>query len=146
MKHTTLHTLPRVLLLALLLGAGGAALAGTPAAATPSLPAWEQLSPAQREMLLAPLRERWNANPAERARMLEHARRWHAMTPEQRKRAHRGMHRWQGMDPQHRREMRALFGKMRRLSPEQRAALRARWHAMTPAERRAWVDANPPKD
>ena len=140
-KHTT-----GWLLFALLIGAGGNALAGErPVAATSALPAWEQLSPAQREILLAPLRERWNANPAERARMLEHATRWQALSPEQRKRAHRGLHRWERMDPQHRREMRALFGKMRQLSPEQRKALRAKWHAMTPEQRRAWVEANPPK-
>src|SRR5690606_2865911 len=53
------------------------------------LPAWEQLSPGQREALIAPIRERWNASPEDRARMLEHARRWKSMPPEERERARR---------------------------------------------------------
>lgn len=134
------------LLLGLLLCTGGAAVAGGPAVAPQSLPAWDQLTPAQRDLLVAPLRERWNANPAERTRLLEHANRWRSMSPDQRKRAHRGMHRWERMDPEHRREMRALYGRMRQLSPEQRKALRAQWHGMTPEQRRNWVDANQPAD
>ena len=42
-----------------------------PPAAEPVLPAWDQLSPEQRDALVAPLRERWNDSPQERARMLE---------------------------------------------------------------------------
>jgi len=30
------------------------------------------------------------------------------------------------------------------MTPEQRHALRDRWHAMTPEQRKAWIDANPP--
>ena len=52
---------------------------------TATMPAWEQLDPAQREILVAPIRERWNANAAERGRMFAHARRWQEMTPEQRR-------------------------------------------------------------
>ena len=33
------------------------------------LPAWEQLSAADRDALIAPIRERWNANPDQRARL-----------------------------------------------------------------------------
>ena len=108
-------------------------------------PAWEQLSTAERDLLTAPVRERWNSNPGERARMLEHARRWQAMTPEQRQRAHHGMKRWSHMDPEKRAEARALFGKMRHMSPEQRKLLREQWHAMTPEQRKAWIEANPPR-
>lgn len=50
-----------------------------PPAAEPVLPAWDQLSPEQRDALVAPLRERWNDSPQERARMLEHARRWKSL-------------------------------------------------------------------
>nr|AGW45533.1 hypothetical protein [uncultured bacterium Lac36W] len=108
-------------------------------------PAWEQLGTAERDLLTAPVRERWNSNPGERARMLEHARRWQAMTPEQRQRAHHGMKRWSHMDPDKRAEARALFGKMRHMSPEQRKVLREQWHAMTPEQRKAWIEANPPQ-
>ncbi len=30
---------------------------------TEAMPAWEQLSPAQRELLIAPVRDRWNREP-----------------------------------------------------------------------------------
>lgn len=114
-----------------------------PAAAAHAYPAWEQLSVAEREMLLAPMRERWNSNPQARARMMEHAQRWQTMTPEQRQRAHRGMKRWGHMSPEQRAQTRALFGEMRKLTPEQRQELRAKWKAMTPAERDAWIKAHP---
>ena len=147
-----MNTSTRLVLAAALLVAAGAAGAqqkdAPPAqtAAQPALPAWEQLTDAQRELLVAPLRERWNASPGDRARMYDRAERWRTMTPEHRARARRGMGHWEHMDPQRRREMRALFEKMRGMTPDQRKALRDRWHAMTAGERRAWVDANPPKD
>jgi hypothetical protein len=133
--------------LAVLLLAGGAA---SPVAAqatrgpsdATSLPAWDQLTRAQRDLLIAPMRERWNDHPADRPRMLAHARRWQEMTPEQRQRARRGMHRWEKMDPDHRRRMRVLFEEMRDMTPEQRKALRDKWHAMTHAQRRAWIERN----
>lgn len=107
-------------------------------------PAWEQLSPAQRELLVAPLRERWNADPGQRARMMEHARRWHEMTPQQREQARQGMRRYQGMSPQQREQARALFEHMRTLPPSQRKQLREAWKGMTPQQRQAWVRAHPP--
>ena len=130
-------------LLLAVLCASPAAAQDAPKAATP--PAWDQLDSVERDLLIAPVRERWNSNPAERARMLEHARRWQAMTPEQRERAHHGMKRWSHMDPEKRAEARALYGKMRHMTPEQRKALREQWHAMTPEQRKAWIEANPPQ-
>jgi hypothetical protein len=134
----------------LLAWAGSAVAAGQdrPEASTPAvqLRAWDQLTPAQRELLVAPVRERWDANPSERARILRHAQRWQTMTPEQRTRARRGLRHWEHMDPARRVEMRALFEKMKKMSPEQRKALRDKWHAMTAEQRRAWVEANPPRD
>ena len=133
---------PVLAVLSFALFAAGSANAATVAGT--SLPAWEQLTPAQRELLVAPIRERWNSNPDERARFYQHALRWQQMTPEQRGRAHHGMHRWERMDPRKREEMRALFQKMRTMTPEQRHALREQWHAMTPEQRKAWIQANPP--
>ena len=130
------------LLLAFLCASPAIAQESTPAAAPP---AWDHLGTAERDLLIAPVRERWNSKPDERARMLEHARRWQAMTPEQRERAHHGMKRWSHMDPEKRAEARALFGKMRHMSPEQRKALRQQWQAMTPEQRKAWIEANPPQ-
>ena len=143
MKHT------RLAIAALLLASGMAfsaaaqdQAAGAPAA---TLPAWEQLTPAQRDLLVAPMRERWNNRPADRARMLAHAQRWQEMTPEQRQHARRGMHRWEKMDPEHRKRMRALFHEMRGMTGEQRKVLREQWHAMTPEQRKAWVAEHAPK-
>jgi len=141
----------RPLILAALLSCAWPALAASPVANAassdaPAMPAWEQLSAAQRDVLIAPIRERWNGNPGERPRMYDHARRWQTMTPEQRKRAHRGMRRWSHMKPEQRDEARALFEQMRALPPQERDALRAQWRKMTPEQRRAWVDAHQPGD
>ena len=119
--------------------------AGQEAAST-SMPAWDQLTQAQRDALIAPLRARWNDNPDRRGRMYEHARRWQDMTPEQRERAHRGMKRWRHMDPEQRAQARALFQKMRGMSKEEREELRRQWHAMTPEQRHEWVERNPSED
>lgn len=151
---TTLHrqTFAAALFAIALCATGGIAAAQESAQRAPAtasqaaLPAWDQLTPAQRELLVAPLRERWDANPDERRRMYGHAERWRSMTPEQRARARRGLGHWEHMDPARRREMRALFEKMRTMTTEQRKALRDQWHGMTQAQRNAWVEANPPKD
>jgi hypothetical protein len=128
-----------------------------------ALPAWEQLTPAQRDELIAPLRERWNSHPDERARMAERARRWHAMPPEQRGRAHRGMDRWERMGPAKRAEMQVLFERtrsmprqqrhetfalyhaMRKMTPEQRETLKQQWRTMTPDQRKAWMREHMPE-
>lgn len=105
----------------------------------PPPPQWEQLSPAQREMVIAVLRDRWNDNPRDRARMLKHAERWKTMTPEQRRKAHRGMHRWASMKPEERQRMRALYDESKGMSPQEREALRQKLQAMTPEQRREWL-------
>ncbi len=109
-----------------------------------TLPAWDDLTPAQRELLIAPIRERWNTNPDSRARIYGHAQDWRRMPPGERKRARHGMRRWEHMPPGKRDEMRALFHKMRGMTPEQRSALQKQWHEMSDAQRQAWVKANPP--
>ncbi|MGH8031183.1 MAG: DUF3106 domain-containing protein [Luteimonas sp.] len=111
----------------------------TPVSPATALPAWDHLSAEQRALLIAPLRERWNDNPGRRAGLYRHAQRWQTMTPEQRKNARRGKQRWDTMDPAQRAEARVLFDSMRGLSPDQRKALRAQWRAMTPEQRREWV-------
>ena len=107
-----------------------------------ALPAWEQLSAADREALIAPIRDRWNANPDQRARLMHHAQRWQVMTPEERRHVRHGMKRWAHLDPEKRDRARVLFGEMRKMTREQRRELRARWKAMTPAERDAWIEAH----
>lgn len=112
-------------------------------AADPPLPEWDQLSAAQREQLIAPIRERWNAKPTERARLLQRATRWQQLTPEQRKHAHRGMNRWEHMSTEQRAEARALYAGMRALEPAERVAFKAKWRAMTPEQKSAWIKAHP---
>jgi len=128
----------RLALLSLLLAAGlGSAHAATPAGAIP--PAWEQLTPAQREQLIAPLRQRWNSQPQSRARMLQHAQRWQQLAPDQRRRAQRGIQRLERMTPQQRQELRALYQHMQQLPEAERRRLRERLKTMTPEQRRAWL-------
>ena len=139
------HLVPLLIGLAALAGPAAAqSEASTTPSDTSSLPTWERLTPEQRERLITPLRDRWNNEPDARARMLAHAQRWQDMTPEERSKARSGMKRWRHMDPEQREQMRALFARMRALPPEQRATLKAQWRAMTPEQRREWVDANPP--
>ena len=133
----------RSVLLGLLLMAGNA---WAQSASAPSLPEWDKLTPQQREALVAPVRERWNADPGERARMLEHAQRWKSMTPEQRKQARKGMRRFEDMNPRQREEARVLFLRMKELPPEQRRKLREDWKSMTPEQRHTWIQKNAPKD
>lgn len=146
MRTARFRPLPscRVAMLALLAALSTApAFASDPPSAT--LPAWDQLNDAQREQLIAPVRERWNAEPEQRARMLQHAQRWRQMTPDQRRHARHGMQRFEHLSPEQRMQMRALFEQTRGLPPQQREALKQRWRQMTPEQRRAWVQAHPPK-
>ena len=134
-------------LLACLLALAPLAAFAQQAPSAPPLPAWEQLTPEQRELLLAPVRDRWNDSPpGKRQDMLEHAKRWQSMTPEQRKHARHGMKRWQGMPLEKRLHARALFEYIRPLPEAERKAMIERWKAMTPEQRDAWVEAHPPKD
>lgn len=112
-------------------------------AAEPAMPEWDQLDAETRATLIAPMRDRWNSQPEGRERMLQRARRWSEMTPEQRGKARHGMDRWHHMSPSQRLEARALYSKMRGLDPDARKALREQWRAMTPDQRKAWVEANP---
>lgn len=139
-----MKTKPLTLVLMLLALSPLAALAQQFAPQAAPLPDWNQLTPAQREVLIAPVRERWNASPDERARMYQHAQRWQAMTPEQRARARRGMHRWEGMAPQDRLQARRIFEAIRGMSPDERKAFLAQWKTMTPAQREVWLKAHAP--
>lgn len=98
-------------------------------------PDWDKLTPAQRDALIAPLRERWNSNPDERVRMVERAQRWKAMPRDQRDRARHGVQRWEHMSPGKRTEARALFHAMRGMDAEQRKAFLADWRQKSPQQR-----------
>jgi predicted Fe-S protein YdhL (DUF1289 family) len=137
------HTAP-LLLLATLALAPAAALAqdASRPAATP-LPAWDQLTPAQRELLIAPVRDRWNREPEKRERFMAYAERWKSMPPPQRERARHGMQRWEGMTPEQREQARALFHAVRGLDKDARHEFMEKWRRMTPQQRADWVKAHP---
>lgn len=118
------------------------AFAQTPAATT-RYPDWDQLTPAQRDALVAPLRERWNSNPDERTRMFERAQRWQAMPRDQRDRARHGMQRWEHMSPAQRLESRALFHAMRGMDKEQRKVFLADWRKKTTQQKAEWLKVHP---
>ncbi|PJK00642.1 hypothetical protein CO641_01295 [Lysobacteraceae bacterium NML91-0213] len=138
----------RTFLLAALLGLATPALADPPTDDTgaPALPAWDQLDQAQRDVLVQPVRDRWDASPEARQRMLRHAERWRQMTPEQRDRARQGMKRWEDMSPERRAEARVLYQHMRQLPAAEREALRARWKTMSADERQRWLETHRPRD
>ena len=75
-----------------------AAFAQDADASAAPLPAWDQLTPAQRDLLIAPVRDRWNREPDKRPQFIEFAKRWQSMPPAQRERARHGMQRWEGMN------------------------------------------------
>ncbi len=134
------HAAPLLLLAALAL-APTAALAQD--AKADALPAWDQLSPAQRDLLIAPVRDRWNREPEKRERFMEYAKRWKAMPQPQRERARHGMQRWEGMTPEQRDQARALFHAVRGLDKEARDDFMAKWRQMTPQQRADWTKAHP---
>ena len=133
-----IHTM----LLALALWPALACAQDAPTSASP--PDWEQLTPAERDALIAPLREKWNSNPEQRARMVERAERWKHMPREQRDHARKGMQRWEKMSPKQRQEARALFHVIHRLDPERRKAFLAEWRKMTPQQREEHEALNVP--
>lgn len=148
MSSVLVRRLLPVLVCALAVAAVTPAFGATPVPppAPPSsapLPAWEKLTPAQREQLIAPTRDRWNAAPEDRQRMLERAQRWTQMTPEQRRDARRGMKRWENLSPEQRDEIRELFRRTQGLPDAERYALKHKWLDMTPEQRRAWMQAHP---
>ena len=137
------HTAPLFLLAALALAPAAALAQDAAKPATTPLPAWEQLSPAQRELLIAPVRDRWNREPDKRERFMEYAKRWKAMPQPQRERARHGMQRWEGMTAEQREQARALFHAVRGLDKDARHDFMEKWRQMTPQQRTDWVKAHP---
>ena len=127
--------------------AGLATISGVPALAqeakADAMPAWDQLTPAQRELLIAPVRDRWNREPEKRERFMEYAKRWKAMPQPQRERARHGMQRWEGMTPEQREQARALFHAVRGLDKDARGEFMEKWRQMTPQQRTDWVKTHP---
>ncbi len=142
-------------------------IAAAPAFAQQTAPPpgnWEQLDAEQRELLLQPVRDRWNLSDAQqRQRMLDHARRWRDMPPEERAKARVGVKRFDNLSPEQQAQMRVLFAKTRDMSKQerretfalyhamrdmdatQRQALRDQWAKMTPEQRETWMREHAPR-
>lgn len=127
--------------------AGRAHAGPPPVPAGVTVPAWAELTPAQQEKL-APLRERWDQMPASRRvhalERLERRARWEAMTPEQRERLRQGARNFHDLPPELREKARESFQVVRALPEDQRRAVLARWRALSPEQRRAWLEAGGP--
>ena len=112
-----------------------------------TVPDWDQLTPEQQARLQR-LRERWDQLPAsQRVLALERAERrarWEAMTPEQRERIREGMRNYRELPPELRERMRESMRAMRAMPEDERRALMARWRALSPQQRRAWLEAGGP--
>ena len=90
---------------------------------------WDQLTPAQRQLLQKAHEDRWNAMSAEQQqRMLKGAERWQKMTPEERARIRAKREKFRSMSPEERAGMREKFRERReafaKLPPEQQQAIR----------------------
>jgi hypothetical protein len=128
----------RSLLLALLLGALGAARA------EPDL-AWETLSPAQKQVL-APLQRDWSSlDPKRKEKWLEVAARYPTMSEDRRSRLQERMAAWARMTPSERASARLQYQEIRQLPPEERQARWRAYQALSEDERRALAQrARPP--
>lgn len=109
----------------------------------PALPTWDQLTPAQRELLIAPTRDRWNREPERRQQFMDFAQRWQSLPPGQRSDARRGMQRWDSMTPQQRDQARAVYHATRDMDHDARRAFMENWRTLTPQQKADWVKAHP---
>jgi len=154
MMHTTDHIrrmlikAARVSLLLALLGYWGCLQAQQ----------WDELAPAEQDLLL-PWAEQWqDMSDDDRVQMLQGLRQWQAMTLDERMLARQRFTQWQGLSAEQRQRLRLRFQRfralppeqqarvragmqrLRALSPEQRQGLRQRWQQMSPDQRRAFRD------
>jgi hypothetical protein len=104
--------------------------ARSPAAAAPKVdtsgPAWNTLSPAQRQAL-APLEREWpSIDSVRKSKWLEIAARLPSMPPDERRRMQERMSEWARLTPDERGRARLSFQEAKQLSPRQR---QERWEA-----------------
>jgi Protein of unknown function (DUF3106) len=108
------------------------------------VPAWKELNPRQRTDL-ASFADRWDRLPASRrVQILERYSRFQSLPPEKQNALREGAVNFQQMTPQQRQKMRESVRVLRTLPPEEQRALRKQWEAMTPEQRRAWLDEGGP--
>ncbi|HMB55727.1 MAG TPA: DUF3106 domain-containing protein [Arenimonas sp.] len=107
-------------------------------------PAWKELNP-QQQTDLGSFAARWDRMPeARRAQILQRYERWKALPPEKRAALRQGAQNFQQMSPDQRQKLRSSLQAMRTMPPEQQRELRQQWQALTPEQRREWLDAGGP--
>lgn len=108
------------------------------------VPAWHELTDAQRSDL-ADFADRWDRLPASRrVAILERHARWQQASPETRHRIREGQRVFRRMSPEQREAMRRSMAVLRALPVEEQRELRRLWRAMTPSERGRWLDRGGP--
>ena len=108
------------------------------------VPAWNELDDRQRADL-APFAGRWDRLPASRrVQILERYDRYKSLPPEKQNALREGAINFQQMSPLQRQKMRESLQALRTLPPDEQRALRQQWQAMTPEQRRAWLDGGGP--
>lgn len=108
------------------------------------VPAWDELSPAQRADLAA-FADRWDHLPASRrVAILERHARWQQASPEDRQNMRKGERVFRRMTPAQREAMRRSMAVVRTLPADEQRSLRQRWRALTPKERGDWLDRGGP--
>lgn len=144
-----------------LLATGSAAVtaqtAAVPAATPPktvvaqafSGPGWNELSPAQREVL-APLASAWpSLSPSHQRKWLEMARSYRALPPEEQAKMQGRMKEWVALSPQQRTQARLNFARTKELSKELTAEeKKAKWEAyqsLSTEEKRKLANKAPTK-
>lgn len=107
------------------------------AAGKESRPAWQQLTPAQKDAL-SPLKGEWASIDATRKQTwLELAARMPAMGPEERLRVQQRMSEWVALSPKERGQVRIQFQEARRLAPGGRQEHWEAYQALPAEQRRA---------
>ena len=119
-------------------GASAPAPAAPPRALT--RPAWNDLTPSQREAL-APLEDRWSGfDSARRKKWLEVAQRYPSLSDEGKQRLHERMGEFADMSSQQRRTARENFKRAYELPADQRQALIQEFRELPEDEKRALAE------
>lgn len=114
-------------------------------AATPSGPAWNELSPAQ-QVALAPLKGRWAGIDDDRkAKWIAMAERFPSMPAAERQRVQARMAEWAALPPGDRGRARQNFQELRKLRPDDRQSSWETYRALPEEQKRALAQrAKPP--
>jgi hypothetical protein len=124
-----------------------AAPAKTVVAQAFSSPGWNELTPAQREVL-APLASAWpSLSQSHQRKWLEMARSYHSLPPEEQAKMQGRMKEWVALSPQQRSQARLNFAKTKELSKQLTAEeKKAKWEAyqsLSTEEKRKLADKAP---